>query len=1154
MLSTEIKRAHKCDTCLVRIPKSHRNLICSICGQFKHYKCQKLNKNDVESILKTPGYRWSCYDCISAILPVNACSNRTKAHSIASKTQFKILCYACQGMSYSKTNVSECTFCNNTCHKKCIKGTLGCIKCCDELIPGNRCFAYELLDIDSRVNSTIYNPYNRHNLINSIGDQIRGAEENNEAWGEISEKLCDCKYRSPQEIHRTRDDELGLLSLNIRSISKNLTLIKDNIHEYDKYDVIALNETNCNISKLPNGEDDLLIDGFNPPVYQAPARTSCKGGGLLTYVHKRVCNTDDIEPISLGHEPSTSAELLAIKIRSCKKSNNTVIVVSIYRSPSSHNTSNFMKIFDESLNRLRGHSRKHILLAGDTNIDLLKYENDDNSQNLINTAATHGFAQLISRPTRVTDHSCTLIDHIFSNKVHKVIDTSVLSIDLSDHLGTYVRISLDPSFDRAIGHGNPSYGLENHNNRKQDYRIFNEANNDTFKDLLKNETWQELDGLGAEDRYEKFNEIYMKHYESAYPLKSQRQRRKNERADPKPWITPWLEDAFNRKNTLYRDYVTEPTIQNKAVYEKMQKFCKIHKNKAKIRYYKKYFDEHSENSRKQWQLINSLLNRNKKKASINKLVDKEGNVASSPSEISETFNEYFSNIARNLKSKISVHEDTRSYEAFLNDPVPLTIFLRPADNSEVSHIIKKLKNKSTQDTKISALKIAGNDTDFVTALAQTVTLSLEEGVFPQALKIARVVPIFKSGKKTDVSNYRPISLLATFSKIYEKVMHARIVDFLEKNSSIYERQYGFRAGRSCEHALLDAQNTLLNSLNRKQISILLLIDFSKAFDLVDHEILLKKLNHYGIRGIAQNWLKSYLTNRKQFVSVNGSDSSVKHMQFGVPQGSILGPLLFVIYINDLPGISNLANFILYADDANIIISGENIYEVEEQLDRLTGALVEWVNANGLLLSLKKTNFMLFSRHNIKQSPIVSINNVQISRVHEAKFLGVILDEKLTWASHIKALKVKMARYVGIMYRIRTHLPLSVRVQIYHSFVQSHLNFCSLVWGFAAKAHINSLFAQQKKGMRAVMPGHVNYFYKDGILPSGTKSSFNSLAILTVHGIIASNTANFMNKIFNFPDQLPKYVQATIPEDAPSRMLGIDHESCYTWSDNYNTNI
>ena len=498
-------------------------------------------------------------------------------------------------------------------------------------------------------------------------------------------------------------------------------------------------------------------------------------------------------------------------------------------------------------------------------------------------------------------------------------------------------------------------------------------------------------------------------------------------------------------------------------------------------------------------------------------------------------------------------EDNRSYEAFLNDPVPLSIFLRPADNSEISNIIKKLKNKSTQDSKISALKIAGEDTNFITSLAQTVTLSLEEGVFPQALKTARVVPIYKSGKKTDVSNYRPISLLATFSKIYEKVMHARIVEFLDKNNSIYERQYGFRSGRSCEHALLDAQNSLLNSLNRQQISLLLLIDFSKAFDLVDHKILMKKLYHYGIRGIALDWMKSYLTDRKQFVSVNGSDSSVKLMRFGVPQGSILGPLLFVIYINDLPGINQLAKFILYADDANIIITGENMYEIEDQLNRLTDSLVEWVNANGLLLNLKKTNYMLFSRKNTIQTPLVLINNVQINRVNEAKFLGVILDEKLSWSSHIKALKAKMARYVGIMYRIRPHIPLQVRVQIFHSFVQSHLNFCSLVWGFAARSHINSLFTQQKKGMRAVMSGPINYFYKDGNLPSATKASFNNLSILTVHNIIAKNTINFMNKIFHFPNQLPKHVLETISENAPSRGSNRDHESCQTWSESYNTN-
>ena len=211
-------------------------------------------------------------------------------------------------------------------------------------------------------------------------------------------------------------------------------------------------------------------------------------------------------------------------------------------------------------------------------------------------------------------------------------------------------------------------------------------------------------------------------------------------------------------------------------------------------------------------------------------------------------------------------------------------------------------------------------------------------------------------------------------------------------------QYGFRAGRSCEHALLDAQNILLNSLHRNQISLLLLIDFSKAFDMVDHSILLHKLQHYGIRGVAHQWMASYLKNRNQFVSVEGVDSNCKNLDYGVPQGSILGPLLFVIYINDLPGMNDLAQFILYADDANIIISGDSILEIEEKINILCERLMEWVRVNGLLINLKKTNYMLFSRKRVTNPPRVVMNNENITRVDKAKFLGVILDDKLSWTA------------------------------------------------------------------------------------------------------------------------------------------------------------
>ena len=632
-------------------------------------------------------------------------------------------------------------------------------------------------------------------------------------------------------------------------------------------------------------------------------------------------------------------------------------------------------------------------------------------------------------------------------------------------------------------------------------------------------------------------------------------RRKNERVLPKPWITEWLEDACSRKNSLYFEYIKNPNDQNKTVYDKMCKFCEKHIALSKKKYYKKYFDEYMDNSRKKWQMINNLLNRKKGKAQISKLVDKDGKIINKPEEISENFNDYFSNIACNLKQKINSQASSDDYKHFLKHPVSNSIVTANVLNSEVKNVIRNFKNKATMDTKISALKVAAENNRFIEALTKTIEASFEQGIFPESLKLAKVVPIHKEGSKTDVSNYRPISLLATFSKIYEKLMHHRLLTFLEMNNSLHEMQYGFRAGRSCEHALLTAQNSLLDSLNKKQVSLLLLIDFSKAFDMVDHEILLYKLQHYGIRGNTLKWLRSYLHDRKQYVSINGKNSSCRKITYGVPQGSILGPLLFIIYINDMPEIDKLAKFILYADDANIIITGKNTLEIEQKMIELNERLVRWVNSNGLMLNLKKTHFMIFSRQQIVQNPTLKINNFQIKRVHEARFLGVIIDEKLTWSAHIRAIKSKMSRYVGIMYKIRSKVPVNIRLQIFHSFVQSHLNFCSLVWGFTNKSNIDMLFTMQKKAMRAVMPGYVNYFYKDGKLPTGTKKYFTDYRVLTIHGIIASNALNFMHKAKCFPSLLPLSVKKTISGRVINiNMVNQSDPAFLGWLAEFNTHI
>ena len=196
--------------------------------------------------------------------------------------------------------------------------------------------------------------------------------------------------------------------------------------------------------------------------------------------------------------------------------------------------------------------------------------------------------------------------------------------------------------------------------------------------------------------------------------------------------------------------------------------------------------------------------------------------------------------------------------------------------------------------------------------------------------------------------------------------------------------------------------------------------------------------------------------------------------------------------------------------------------------------------------------MLFSRSKTElKSPLILCNKA-IEREAESRFLGVIVDENLTWAKHIQTVKIKMSRYVGMMYKLKKFLPLKARIQIYHSFVQSHINYCSLVWGFASKAHIDSLFSKQKKAIRAIVPGFINYKYRDGVLPGHTKKYFKEYNILTIHGIIVSNTLNFIHKVRHFQPLLPASVRETIAEDSP--LPGADHVTCKNWLSKYENNI
>ena len=430
-----------CQDCKVRIPKNRPKLFCSHCELSKHFRCQNLTKNDAQYIidLQIP---WTCSECLRNALPINACQPRKRTTINSDSQKFKANCTSCNGWSYSPRNIRKCSWCDGTVHLKCFKNDLGCTKCCNDIIPGYNFSSYELNMDFNQLNNFIFNPYDNNHFSNSIGDRIGNAEQNNDYWNQISEILLSCNYKQQKNVKMSTCTELKIFSLNVQSFGNKVEHFRQEIEIYNKYDVLCLCETNITKKKVTNDLNDIILDGFYDPFVQEPLRKSGRGGGLIIFVNKRVCDYDQIEPLDPNLDPTDcSGEFQFFKLHKCKGFSNTKIIGNIYRSPS-RSPDNFVALFDTACRSLNRHSRKHVILAGDFNIDLLKHENLEVAQKLIETASKYGFLELVSRPTRITDHSCTLIDHVYSNDIHNTHSCNIITVGISDHLATLTTISL----------------------------------------------------------------------------------------------------------------------------------------------------------------------------------------------------------------------------------------------------------------------------------------------------------------------------------------------------------------------------------------------------------------------------------------------------------------------------------------------------------------------------------------------------------------------------------------------------------------------------------------------------------------------------------------------------------------------------------------
>ena len=535
--------------------------------------------------------------------------------------------------------------------------------------------------------------------------------------------------------------------------------------------------------------------------------------------------------------------------------------------------------------------------------------------------------------------------------------------------------------------------------------------------------------------------------------------------------------------------------------------------KAKRDYYQRFFEVNLNNMKNTWKGIKSILNINNKNGSQITQLSYEGKHINSNDGIANAFNEFFTKIGPELDKEIPTKPmDPKTY---LKDVVQHSFLIAPTSPNEVHDLISDLDdNKSSGPCSIPSkfLKLVNNDISI--PFSDICNTSFKEGIFPEKNKFAKVIPTLKKGSTKDVNNYRPISLLSTFSKIMEKLMINRLNNFLELHSIIYPNQFGFRAGHSTTHSLISIVETINKTIDSKKYGCGVFIDLKKAFDTVNHDILIQKLEHYGIRNTALNWFKSYLTDRKQFVFVNGVNSETRLVTCGVPQGSVLGPLLFLLYINDLPNISKKLKFFLFADDTNIYMESSNLKDLERSMNIELKKLYVWLCVNRLSLNITKTNFVIFHAINKPKIPItILIDNKAIDEVKYVKYLGILIDSQLTFRQHIDELSKKISRGIGILYKLRPFATTKILTNVYYAIIYPFLLYGITVWGTACNTNIAPIHTLQKRFVR-MATNNDKYPVVPGPLPH-SPPLFSKLNILTIYDIFKIQLGKFVYESINY---------------------------------------
>lgn len=869
------------------------------------------------------------------------------------------------------------------------------------------------------------------------------------------------KYYTDQEfvdMYSQTNTEITILNLNCQSINARIDDLKiflSIIDSHTKISCITLQESWCteshDLSKytIPNYT---MITKF--------ARTEIsEHSGLIIYIH----NDFNYKEI-LGND-SPIHETLGVEIWHKTLKNNKYIIFSVYRRHTGivADLLLFIEKFTELLNQYR---HRKMYISCDTNINLLEIGSKPHFNGFYENLTQLGFLPKITLPTRFGADS--LIDNIFTNHIEGSHISGNFQHKLSDHQAMFCMLKSNKKLKNAI-----------------QYVQIEIINNTTLENMRRD--------LAQQDVGEKLNnnimhsphancEVLLNTLTDAKNMHIPSKTRKFNRLKDKieKWMTDDLLELVNRKNAMYIDWKTKSPTQEiyevkKVNFRAFESIVNREKKQTKQTYYHNIFEAQKHSIKRTWNTINETLNRRKLKNDLPSNINHNGESITDPNKIANLFNSFFANIGTELSEKISNLNTHETYQSFLNSDEPTNhrCIFHEVTKEEIVSIINALDNKSSSGIDgISNKMLKYIKNEVSGAITLITNQMIYHGIFPDSLKISKVLPIYKKGDASNMSNYRPISLLPTISKIFERVIYNQLYNYFTINNILCEQQFGFRAHHSTELATIKLIDFINYEMDHYNTPVNIYIDMSKAFDTLDFQILLRKLKYYGVRDKANTLIETYLLHRKQRVQFGSNLSDETYTKTGVPQGSILGPLLFSVYINDLIKATDNFNYLMYADDTTLYFNLENFHSAnrEEAINSELDRINIWMKVNKLTINASKTKCMIFHKKPKRINPLsLSINGQVIETVSSFNYLGIHLDENLTWKNHTDLVSVKLSKITGILYRLKHEYPQQALRIIYNSLFLSYVNYGLLLWG----TRIDKISQIQKKAIRNISNGKYN---------------------------------------------------------------------------------